>query len=178
MIDWLRRNIARKKQKGFLYYLLIGVGLIAVGGWSYFAVTWLFPELWGPYAKALAHAGPVAFSRGGFLLALGMPVMALWMPLINSERFIEWFAKQIVCLILVGGAWLSYGYYLHHLVHFQGLEPSTELLAAEVGFENSAAVPAHIKEAFSLSEKLANEGKAPWLPGAWKVVSWPAIPAN
>lgn len=71
---------------------------------------------------------------------------------------------------------LGRGRQLHQIGHLQGVETSQEFLVAEVGFESAAAEPAYIQQALKLSDRLAEEGYAPWLPGAWKAVPWLGIP--
>lgn len=140
-------------------------------------LTWLMPVLWGPYAQVLADAGPLALSRGGMFLSLAfLPACALIYPALFSRGLLGWALKQTGALAIVGAAILGYGYYLHTVVNNQGLEASTESLAAEVGFRGAAGVPAHIKQALTVSNRLAAQGHAPWQPGAWRQVTWPAIP--
>ena len=158
---------------------VIGGLLIGFMAWTIFVLSVLMPALWGPYAMVFADAGPLFFSRGGSMLALGvMPLLALVLPVAKATSFVRWLAYQALTVVVTGAMVLSYGYYLHTIVHLQGLEASQEFLAAEVGFESPEAVPAHIKQALALSDKLAAEGKAPWLPGAWKSVDWPVIPSQ
>ena len=135
------------------------------------------PMLWGQYAIVFADAGPLLLSRGGFLLAFGvMPLLVIVLPAAYATGQREWLAEQLAGVVMVGAGILAYGAYLHNIVHIQGVEASLEHIAAEVGFENAAAVPPHVKRALELSARLAAENKEPWLPGAWTRVDWPAVP--
>lgn len=158
--------------------VLAGIGaFIAFAAWTGICLGYLMPALWGPYAMVFADAGPLFISRGGSIMALGvMPWLALALPLAKATSFRSWLLHQLMTLGILGAMILSYGYYLHQIVHLQGVEASQEFLAGEVGFESAAAVPDHIQQALKLSDKLASEGRSPWLPGAWKSVTWPAIP--
>lgn len=157
--------------------LLTGIGLALLMAWTGVALLYGYTALWGPYAHALSDAGPLFLSRlGGMLVFMICPLMALVVPLVHASSFRGWLGWQaymlIPCVLMV----LGHGYYLHHIVAWQGVDNSLNFLAGEVGFESAEAVPAHIKEAFVLSAKLAEEGKAPWLPGQWKEVAWPLMP--
>ncbi|KVP65596.1 hypothetical protein WJ96_04310 [Burkholderia ubonensis] len=166
-----------KLSRGAILGLVAGV--IALCGWMYLALSVLMPALWGPYAFAFSEAGPLVLSRGGMISAFFVfPAMAVIYPLRYGKSIVKWAAVQACTALLAGAALLGYGYYLHNIIHLQGVDASLDFLAMEVGFNNAAAVPAHVKEAFILSDKLASGGKQTWLPGAWKSVDWPAIPAK
>jgi hypothetical protein len=112
-------------------------------------------------------------SRGGAMVALALlPVSLLIVCIYWHHRK---FAKAILVVFVTAANLLAYGYYLHHIVAFQGVDESMKSLVAEVGFNDEWPVPAHIAPALQLSNDLAKAGTAPWLPLAWKKVSWPEV---
>lgn len=150
-----------------------------LAGWLHVAMTVILPALWGPYAFAFLDAGPLMASRGGTMFVfVALPFIALTVPLARARSLAHWAVLQVGALVLTAAALLAQGQYIHSVVNLQGVPASLEALAAEVGFKSADAVPEHIKEAFKLSDQLAKDGKSPWLPGAWKAVAWPEIPAR
>ncbi|KWA83934.1 hypothetical protein WL29_21445 [Burkholderia ubonensis] len=157
---------------------LIAAAIVLVG-WLHLSFSFIAPALWGPYAFAFADAGPLVLSRGGFLLAFSVfPAWAVFFPLWHAKNILQWLAFQLAAAWIAVMVVVCYGFYIHNIVNLQGVDASLEFFASEVGFENAAAVPANVKAAFVLSDKLARNGESPWLPGVWKSVDWPAIPAK
>ena len=154
--------------------LILGVLLTLV--WLAIAYT-LVPMLWGQYATVFADAGPLLLSRGGFFMTFGvLPFLVLVLPAAYAANQPPCRAEQLAGVVIVGASILGYGAYLHNIVHIRGVDASLAHIAAEVGFENAEAVPAHIRRALELSDRLATENTEPWLPFAWRRVEWPAIP--
>jgi hypothetical protein len=155
------------------------LALLIVGCAGMFGSIYLLPVLWGPYAVAFADAGNVALSRGAHMFSMiVLPGWAILLPLQRAKSKPQWVLMQLGTLVVAAAGFLGYGAYLHSIVHIQGLNTSLEIFADENGYKSVDAIPPHLKQAMTLSDKLAAEGKAPWLPGAWKRVDWPAIPAN
>lgn len=139
----------------------------------------LLPTIWGPYAFAFADAGPVALSRGGLIFAMiALPLWAILFPLRIAKSKRQWAFLQLGTLVVAAAGFLGYGAYLHNIVHMQGLNASLEFFAEETGYKSVEAIPPQLKQAMTLSDKLSAEDKTPWLPGAWKRVEWPTLPAN
>jgi hypothetical protein len=153
--------------------------MLIVGSAGILGSIFLLPTLWGPYAFAFADAGPVALSRGGLIFAMiALPVWAILLPLRLAKSKRQWALMQLGTLVVAAAGFLSYGAYLHSIVHLQGLTASLEFFAEETGYKNVEAIPPQLKQAMTLSDKLSAEDKAPWLPGGWKRVEWPVLPAN
>lgn len=153
--------------------------MLIVGSAGILGSIFLLPTLWGPYAFAFADAGPVALSRGGFIFAMiALPVWAILLPLRLAKSKRQWALMQLGTLVVAAAGFLGYGAYLHSIVHLQGLTASLEFFAEETGYKNVEAIPPQLKQAMTLSDKLSAEDKAPWLPGGWKRVEWPVLPAN
>lgn len=166
-----------KLPRGAILGLIAGV--IFLLGWLHLSFTVFVPALWGPYAFAFADAGPLVISRVGMMLVFViLPPWAIIYSFLHGRTLLHWAIIQLGTAIIACSALLGYGFYLHNIVNLQGLDASLDFFAMEVGFDSAAKVPANVKDAFVLSDKLASKGEAPWLPGAWKSVDWPASPAK
>lgn len=148
----------------------MAAGVATVAGWM-FLIYSLIPWLWGPYATAMGNAGPLLFTRGGYIAISFGPIIALILPLAASRTKKQWIAIQAGTAAIVASLFLGYGLYLHTIVGMQGTEPSIDFYAREVGIKK---VPDHVKRAFELSAQLYDAGETPWLPRAWLRVDWPA----
>lgn len=157
--------------------IIVGGAIILIG-WPYLAFQYLFPALWGPYTFTFMAAGPLVLSRGGMMIVLFAPVWAILVPALRAKTILQWLAFQLCTAWIAVMVTVCFGFYVHNVINLQGLDASLEFLASEAGFDNAAAVPADVKAAFALSDKLARKGEAPWLPGVWKSVDWPTIPAK
>lgn len=156
--------------KGFAAVALMGTCLL-------FGLLVGAAKLWGPYAQVFADAGPLVVSRGGLMLIFAvMPLVVLLNLVRQCDSWVKWGLLQVVTILFWVVSIYGYGYYLHHIVQWQGVPESIEFVAGEVGFEAADKVPAHVKEAILLSDTLAREGAAPWKPGDWTAVTWPVIP--
>lgn len=159
-----------EETKGMPVWALL-LAILAFGIWLNFSLGSLMPWLWGPYAGVFSDAGPLLLSRGGAMVSLTMPPVFLLMAYISwCQRKIS---LSIIMVTIALTSFLAYGYYLHHIVAFQGVNESMEHLKAEVGFNEEWPVPDHIAPALQLSHDLAKAGNAPWLPRAWTAVTWP-----
>lgn len=126
------------------------------------SLSWLY----GPHWRLLADAGPLFISRAGSMLIIFFPAFSVVMAFICK-------IKALVALLLFVVLIPAYGYYLHHIVYWQGLDSSEQFFRAESGFPESEPTPQHITEILTLSYSLAEKGKAPWLPREWKEIEWP-----
>lgn len=155
----------------------IVLSALLVLGWGYVSRTVLFPALWGPYALAFSDSGPLLLSCAGSAFTLSIaPLMALLLPVLRAKSFMAWAGYQLVCAALAASCMYAHGYYVHSVVHIQGVEASLRILAEEEGLDSPEQLPAHIRAAFQLSDRLAQAGTPPWRPGQWKTVAWPKEP--
>lgn len=151
--------------------LAVLVALVAFGFWMNFSLGTLMAWLWGPYARVFIDAGPLILSRGGALMTLTFLPISL--VVVYAYCLHRKFAKAVFVIFITVANVLAYGYYLHHIVAFKGVDESMKSLIAEVGFNEEWPVPAHIAPALQLSNDLAKSGAAPWRPREWTKVSWP-----
>lgn len=161
----------------FKTLLLPVATVVSFCAWEIFTLTTAIPWLWGPYALAMGDAGPLFLTRGGALIIIGAgPFLAIALPIVASKNKLQWACLQLATAGFIATGFILYGYYLHSVVAWQGVENSIEYLAAEVGLNSPDDVPDHLKMAFQLSADLHDRGAATWIPGGWRNVTWPDIP--
>lgn len=134
-------------------------------GWMHFSTGYLTHALWGPYARTFLETGP-----GEITLAMNVwvfmvcPILMSVLPLAYASSFLRWFGVQMIALLIYFVFILVSGYYIHHIVGWQGAEESLEFLVTEGRYKAAIDIPSEVKDAITHSAKLAEEGKAPWLP--------------
>lgn len=173
----LLENIPDKKATLSPKGIVIAAGVLALYFvWTGICLVHFIPWLWGPYAVLFGDAGPLLLTRGGAVVTVGL------LPFVLVTAVALLFYRELVRFVILMGitvvSILMYGYYLHHIVHFQGGDESITHWRAEIGVRHDAASPAHIVDAIVLSESLARDGKAPWLPREWTRVEWPPLPSR
>lgn len=156
--------------------LLGGLAGLALWAWVCAKLTYI---LWGPYAgvflaSSLTFIGPAVVTMvvGSFFLVVGWPLLRASGDT-RAALVRSWFVRQALALGVFFLGLLGAGQYVHNIVAWQGLELSIKLYAGARG-----DIPAHVREAMLLSERLSREGKAPYLPFAWRDVAWPVTPTK